>query len=76
MCGRRQTTVCPASLVLRVTNGASSCAERVPWNVLVEHTNLGATTEGRQAGREGGRKEGREGGRKGERKLANFLFKV
>ena len=27
---------------LRVTNGANSCAERVPWNVLIENKNKGS----------------------------------
>eukprot|EP00088_Acartia_fossae_P029698 TRINITY_DN30576_c0_g1_i5.p1 TRINITY_DN30576_c0_g1~~TRINITY_DN30576_c0_g1_i5.p1 ORF type:complete len:639 (+),score=101.64 TRINITY_DN30576_c0_g1_i5:25-1941(+) len=38
-CGKRGRVVCPLkdSLNLRVTGGEHTCAERVPWNVLVEN---------------------------------------
>ena len=30
--------VCPGNTPTRVTGGRSSCAEKIPWNVLIERT--------------------------------------
>ena len=37
---------CPKKISLKVIGGTSSCAEKVPWNVLVEH----ATSTNKAAG--------------------------
>jgi len=42
VCGTRKSNRCPTKVNLRVTNGANSCAERVPWNVLIENKNKGS----------------------------------
>ncbi|XP_023349138.1 chymotrypsin-C [Eurytemora carolleeae] len=39
VCGRSLKS-CPSNVNLRVTGGQSTCAERAPWNVLIEHINL------------------------------------
>jgi len=41
VCGARKMNSCPSKVNIRVTNSKSSCAEQVPWNILVENTKLG-----------------------------------
>ena len=41
-----QVDSCPKKISLKVIGGTSSCAEKVPWNVLVEH----ATSSNKAAG--------------------------
>ena len=41
-----QVDSCPKKISLKVIGGTSSCAEKVPWNVLVEH----ATSTNKAAG--------------------------
>ena len=36
ICGTRLTGTCPNRIAVKVVGGDSSCAEKVPWNVLVE----------------------------------------
>ena len=36
ICGNKLVGSCPAKISLKVVGGDSSCAEKVPWNVLVE----------------------------------------
>ena len=36
ICGNKLVGSCPNKISLKVVGGDSSCAEKVPWNVLVE----------------------------------------
>ena len=36
ICGNKLVGSCPGNINVKVVGGASSCAEKVPWNVLVE----------------------------------------
>ena len=36
ICGNKLVGSCPQKISLKVVGGDSSCAEKVPWNVLVE----------------------------------------
>ena len=36
ICGNKLVGSCPSKISLKVVGGDSSCAEKVPWNVLVE----------------------------------------
>ena len=36
ICGNKLVGSCPDKISLKVVGGDSSCAEKVPWNVLVE----------------------------------------
>ena len=36
ICGNKLVGSCPKKISLKVIGGQSSCAEKVPWNVLVE----------------------------------------
>ena len=36
ICGNKLVGSCPNKISLKVIGGQSSCAEKVPWNVLVE----------------------------------------
>ena len=36
ICGNKLVGSCPDNINVKVVGGASSCAEKVPWNVLVE----------------------------------------
>ena len=36
ICGNKLVGSCPAKISLKVIGGDSSCAQKVPWNVLVE----------------------------------------
>ena len=40
VCGRSLPT-CPNKIGLKVVGGVSSCAEKVPWNVLIEKIKEG-----------------------------------
>lgn len=46
ICGNNLVDSCPKKISLKVIGGTSSCAEKVPWNVLVEH----ATSTNRAVG--------------------------
>eukprot|EP00091_Calanus_sinicus_P010293 TRINITY_DN24063_c0_g1_i1.p1 TRINITY_DN24063_c0_g1~~TRINITY_DN24063_c0_g1_i1.p1 ORF type:complete len:211 (+),score=30.59 TRINITY_DN24063_c0_g1_i1:136-768(+) len=39
ICGNKLVGSCPKKISLKVIGGESSCAEKVPWNVLVELTS-------------------------------------
>ena len=39
ICGNKLVGSCPDKISLKVIGGQSSCAEKVPWNVLVELTS-------------------------------------
>ena len=36
ICGNKLIGTCPDTISVKVVGGESSCAEKVPWNVLVE----------------------------------------
>ena len=38
ICGNKLVGSCPNKISLKVVGGQSSCAEKVPWNVLIELT--------------------------------------
>ena len=39
ICGNKLVGSCPNKISLKVIGGESSCAEKVPWNVLIELTS-------------------------------------
>merc|ERR1711892_1641007 len=39
ICGNKLVGSCPKKISLKVIGGESSCAEKVPWNVLIELTS-------------------------------------
>ena len=39
ICGNKLVGSCPDKIALKVIGGESSCAEKVPWNVLIELTS-------------------------------------
>ena len=39
ICGNKLVGSCPKKISLKVIGGQSSCAEKVPWNVLIELTS-------------------------------------
>ena len=38
ICGSKLLETCPNTVNTKIVGGDSSCAEKVPWNVLVENT--------------------------------------
>ena len=38
ICGNKLQESCPDSVNTKIIGGVSTCAEKVPWNVLVENT--------------------------------------
>ena len=38
ICGSKLFESCPNAVNTKIVGGDSSCAEKVPWNVLVENT--------------------------------------
>ena len=39
ICGNKLVGTCPKKISLKVIGGESSCAEKVPWNVLIQLTS-------------------------------------
>ena len=39
ICGNKLVGSCPEEISFKVVGGASSCAEKVPWNVLIERVS-------------------------------------
>ena len=44
ICGNKLVGSCPGKISLKVVGGQSSCAEKVPWNVLVENRKQRTTS--------------------------------
>ena len=39
ICGQKLHETCPNAINTKIVGGDSTCAEKVPWNVLVEKIN-------------------------------------
>ena len=46
MCGVKLSGTCPNKISLKVIGGSSTCAEKVPWNVLIELTSDASRASG------------------------------
>ena len=39
ICGQKLFETCPNAINTKIVGGDSTCAEKVPWNVLIENIN-------------------------------------
>ena len=39
ICGQKLYETCPSVINTKIVGGDSTCAEKVPWNVLIENIN-------------------------------------
>ena len=39
ICGQKLFETCPSVINTKIVGGDSTCAEKVPWNVLIENIN-------------------------------------